>query len=384
MKITGVKTTLYRNPASLPPSPITESKGASQCLVELSTDSGFCGISVGSGGCPQLQAHIQVLADRCLTGEDPCAATGLWQRMFEFATQHERGGLAQQATGLLDIAVWDLKAKGNQEPLWKTLGSGHPKANVYASAANFQSSDKELQNWFTDMVKRFGFREGKIKATADSAVNQQRLSLMQQILKQNAATPVLMLDVGEQWTAKQTIQTIKALEQDFDITFVEAPCRRGDFLGMKRASDSISAAVCNSPALATADEFLPHFHHHAIDVVQGNMETLGITGLLQLADTAYGFELPITLSRVPGNIQAHIAGALPYFMSMEITDPEITDGVVTTDVCISDGWAEVGDKHGNGLVVDYAALNQAATEPQSKTRHSKPANKTKTTTGEKS
>ena len=68
-------------------------------------------------------------------------------------------------------------------------------------------------------------------------------------------------------------------------------------------------------------EFLPHFHHRSADVIQLELGAVGITGALELADAAYGFELPVTLVESPGNIHAHLAGVMPYFMSLEVIDP---------------------------------------------------------------
>ena len=82
----------------------------------------------------------------------------------------------------------------------------------------------------------------------------------------------------------------------------------------------------------------------------------GITAALQMADAAYGYELPITLASSPGNIDAHLGSAMPYFKNLEITDPVPPESFLSTDVHIEDGWAIAGDKPGNGLEIDHDAL----------------------------
>ena len=69
---------------------------------------------------------------------------------------------------------------------------------------------------------------------------------------------------------------------------------------------------------------------------------------MQIADAAYGLELPVTLMAAPGNIHVHLAGAMPYFMSAEIVDPRPATGL-TSDVRVAGGWAIAGDSPGNGL-----------------------------------
>ena len=99
--------------------------------------------------------------------------------------------------------------------------------------------------------------------------------------------------------------------------------------------------------LATRGEFRPHFDHRSADVIQLDIGAVGITGALELADTAYGYELPVTLAESPGNIHAHLAGVMPYFMSMEVMDPVTRWPVFATDVRIEAGWA-IGRRDGNG------------------------------------
>ncbi len=43
-----------------------------------------------------------------------------------------RGGLMQMAISAIDIALWDLKAKAADQPLWQLFGgSKHNKVNAY-------------------------------------------------------------------------------------------------------------------------------------------------------------------------------------------------------------------------------------------------------------
>ena len=89
---------------------------------------------------------------------------------------------------------------------------------------------------------------------------------------------------------------------------------------MKQVSNAISGAVCVGGELGVS-EFLPHFQHRSADVIEIDIGTVGITGALQIADAAFGYELPVTLTATAGNIHAHLAGVMPNFMSLEVLDP---------------------------------------------------------------
>jgi L-alanine-DL-glutamate epimerase-like enolase superfamily enzyme len=318
-------------------------------LVELHTDEGLVGIGAGRKA-PTAQLNQAVAG--LLMNEDPRGVTGLWERMREF--------VHCDVIALLDLALWDLKAKANDEPLWKTLGASRPRVSVHASGLDMRSSDHELAEWFGARARDCGFRGGVLKVGLDQEADIRRLGLMRQALFKGPAEPALMIDAAERWSPKEAIRRVREMEEQFDLTWVEAPASRWDFLGLKRVSSAIRAAVCGGDGLAAPGEFLPHFHHHALDVVQVGLANGGITAALRLADAAFGFELPVALADSPGNIHAHLAAALPNCMSMEVGEPVPVDSIFTTDVRIEAGWAVVGDRPGHGLVIDHDALARAA------------------------
>ena len=86
----------------------------------------------------------------------------LWQKMFDWFAGSGRPRLDYELIALLDIALWDLKAKSNNEPLWKSLGGSRPRANSYASLNCLSLDEREISEWFRSMAATHGFREGKL------------------------------------------------------------------------------------------------------------------------------------------------------------------------------------------------------------------------------
>ena len=93
-------------------------------------------------------------------------------------------------------------------------------------------------------------------------------------------------------------------------------------------------------------------------MIQVSYGMTGISCALQIADAAFGYELPITLGGSPGLIHAHLATVMPNFMTLEVPDPVVRDGVFTSDIEIVDGWAVLGDRPGLGLEIDREALEK--------------------------
>jgi L-alanine-DL-glutamate epimerase-like enolase superfamily enzyme len=354
MKVTGVRVTPYACPPSRTPAGRLTSHG---CVIELQTDAGLTGIAIGVDG---ARAQIERLVEGLLVGADPRGVTGIWRRMTEVQDARRREGLLNTSIAVLDMALWDLKARANEEPLWKTLGGTRPRANAHAGGIALAANNAELSGWYEAMAREHGLRGAKLEVGLDEDADLERLALMRAALQRATAAPVLVIDAGQGWSAKQAIRRVRDMEEEFDVAWAEGVTRSWDFPGLRQISDAIRGAVCVGEDLATLGEFLPHFHHRSADVIQIDIGAVGITGALELADAAYGFELPVTLCEAPGNIHAHLAGVMPYFMSLEVIDPVPAVPIYTTDVRIEDGWAVAGDAVGNGLTIDSQALQKVA------------------------
>jgi L-alanine-DL-glutamate epimerase-like enolase superfamily enzyme len=321
MKVTGVKVTPYACPTGGKPAGRHANGGS---IVELLTDSDLTGIAIGAD---EAVAQMERFVAEVLVGADPRATTAIWRTMSEVHAQRRREDPPATTIAALDIALWDLKAKANAEPLWKTLGGTRPRANAHAGSIALTATDRELTGWYGSLARDHGLRGAKLRVGLDEEPNLARLALMRTALEHGTTMPTLIIDAEQCWTPKQAIRRLREIEHEFDV--------------------------------ATRGEFLPHFQHRSADVIQLDIGIVGITGALELADAAYGFELPVTLAESPGNIHAHLSSVMPYFMSMEVVEPLAQWPVFATDVRIEAGWAIAGDAPGNGLAVDRAALGRA-------------------------
>jgi L-alanine-DL-glutamate epimerase-like enolase superfamily enzyme len=321
---------------------------AEDCAVALLTDAGLTGVSIA----PQaVRTLIEALTRDLLVGEDPRGVTGLWQRMQDAQSARRCDGPIQAAMAALDVALWDLKGKINGEPLWKALGGSRPRARAHAAGINVAADDADLHAWCERMSGEFGLHGATLRASLEPATDLRRLDLVRSLLLKASPEPVLVVDIDRRCTPKQTIRFVRAIEQKLDIAWVEGAARDWDFPGLKQVSDAIGCAVAVGRGLATPGEFLPHFHHRSADVIQIDIGVTGITGALQLADAAYGYELPVMLVAAPGNMHAHLAAVMPYFMSVEVVDPAPESPLYSTGVRIEQGCAVAGHEPGHGLTV---------------------------------
>jgi len=87
----------------------------SEILVTIETDSGLVG--VGQGGTRDLHEDIAGL----LIGEDPFRIEYLWSKLYRNKF-YPPGREKLHAMGALDCALWDLKAKALDVPVYELLG----------------------------------------------------------------------------------------------------------------------------------------------------------------------------------------------------------------------------------------------------------------------
>jgi len=87
----------------------------SDIVVAVDTDAGITGF--GQGGTPDLLRY----AAGSLIGEDPFRTEFLWQRMFR-SSIYPAGSERLHAVGALDCALWDIKGKALDAPVYQLLG----------------------------------------------------------------------------------------------------------------------------------------------------------------------------------------------------------------------------------------------------------------------
>ena len=354
MKITGIRMKEYHfqldrkmGDANFPEGKIDQSG----MVLYIDTDEDISGIAVGE---PSSKTSVESL-EPFLIGKDPRGVKGLWKRLIDAIFKGGNEGLMNSAVGLIDIAMWDLKSKINNEPLWKTLGGSSRYVRSYASGIDLPLSDEEIYDFYEGAALK-GISAGKLKVGLDIEADIRRIGIMEQALKKSGKPVQLLIDSNEYWSPKQAIRHIRLIEEQFEIFWAEEPARRWDYRGLKRVSKSITAAVATGENLSDIKDFMPLIEQEAVDIVQVGIRTGGITGLMKVADMAYGFEIPVSVMNSPVNYMAPVASAIPNHIMLEIFHDRDA-GILSTDSKIEDGYIVLGNTPGSGLQIDERALN---------------------------
>ncbi|TDD22314.1 mandelate racemase/muconate lactonizing enzyme family protein [Kribbella turkmenica] len=357
MRITG-----YRTLATVHDwgRPIGDANGAvnsgktSVPIVVLTTDTGLEGVGLGS-----LEGIDVVFP--ALDGQDPRAVVALYDRMLAWVFKRGHAGSVFGAIGALDMALWDLKAKAAEQPLWRLLGARDHVVPAYASGLDGPLGDEELGRLHKQFAER-GLRAVKLKGGLDVAADLRRLDLVSAVYQeQTGHTPALLLDANESWSRKEAVRHIRRIEEHVDLAWVEEPVRRWDVDGLALVTQSVKAAVATGENLTGLEQFRPLLAANAVDVVQTG-SVWGITHFLRVASLAHAFDLPISPVGYDGNPLGHAAAVVPNHLSIEIQDLTAPAGI-TADQEIVDGHLVLGESPGLGYTVDedaIARLSEAA------------------------
>ena len=363
MKITGVRTKLWEFELSRPLGDANSPNfGRAQtkrlCMgVFIDTDEEVTGV-MAFGPTISLDLatrdHIHTLVDGVLVGRDPRGVKGLWQRMIDVVYRHASRAILGDAISAIDVALWDLKAKADGQPLWKTLGASTRMVRAYTSGIDTPLTDEELTDLYEGAARQ-GISAGKLKVGLDREADVQRLGVMQDALATSGKKPELLIDSNEYWSPKQAIRHICDYEREYEIVWAEEPARRWDYRGLRKVSQSIRAAVATGENHRDIFEWTPLIDNEAVDVVQIHYRQSGITGAMQIADLALAYELPVATVFCPASFMAHLAAALPNHWTMEVVDAGF-EAQMGVDNRIEDGYIVLGDSPGIGLVLDEEKL----------------------------
>ena len=290
-------------------------------------------------------------------GEPPEIFAHLEQRTAVLAIQSgEPGPLAQCIAGI-DIALWDLKARRERQPLWRLLGGSDPGIAVYASGLNPQSPEKlalrRREEGFTAFKLKVGFGEQR---------DLENLAAMRSALGADAA---LMVDANQAWDLDAARAMADRMER-FALRWLEEPVRADTSLeDWKALRTTARIALAAGENMAGTASFTRAIASGAFDVLQPDMAKWGgFSGCLPVARSIRAAGLRYCPHYLGGGIgllaSAHLLAAAGGDGMLEI---DANPNPLRTETCgplteIREGRARLTNAPGLGFEPDLARLRR--------------------------
>jgi L-alanine-DL-glutamate epimerase-like enolase superfamily enzyme len=308
--------------------------------------------TVGGGGAG-IHALIARDLSPVLRAEDPRRIEHLWQAMWWRLHYVGRGGLAAFAMSALDIALWDLKAKCANEPLWRFLGGHNNRVKAYAGGIDLFFSPHDLAAQ-TERFLRDGFRAIKMKVGRDRlSEDVQRVRAIRELLGPDVP---LMVDANMRWTVEEAIRAASALSAH-DVYWLEEPTIPDDVEGHARIAREGGLPIATGENMRTLYEFQRMIAGGGVSFPEPDVSNVGgITVWIKIAHLAQAYNLQVTSHGVH-DLHVHLLAAIPNASYLEAHGFGL-ERFIEHPLQLENGEALAPDRPGHGVTLDWHALEQ--------------------------
>jgi L-alanine-DL-glutamate epimerase-like enolase superfamily enzyme len=321
MRITRVDCDLLHVPLSRPrASPMEAAAGRLNHLVTLlvhvHTDGGLAGVGFAYALQTSGRAFLATLQDDLVplvVGENALDHERLASKVYWRTQTVGRRGLVQQAYSAIDVALWDLKGKAANLPLYKLLGGARESAEVYGSdTAWLWMSVEEILDASRPYLDQ-GMKGLKVKVGADVNEDYDKLSRLREALDD----VWLAVDANERYDYTTALTMGRFYEEEVGVGWFEEPISCEDIDGHARLAEKLEVPIAAGEMLFGLDEFERYVERDALAVLQPDVTRVGgITGWLKVAALAERRHLPMSPHLLP-EIGVHLACGLPVVTSVE-------------------------------------------------------------------
>src|SRR5476649_1070098 len=326
-------------------------------ILRLRTDSGIEGIAVTLyGGAMTRSLHAAVEDLAALTvGEDPMRIEKIVAKLRQGTGDAcGPGGIFTLAHSAIDIALWDIKGKALEQPLWKLLGGHRDKVPTYASGSLRRGlTDKQAEQAARILVQK-GFREMKtqmgLPGNPTPAEEIRRVRVVRDAIGPDIK---LMCDINQRWRPEQAID-IGSRVEDVGLFWLEDVTAADDYQGLARVTAALRTPVAGGEYVWGIQPLRQMIEMHSVDIVMVDLARVGgPTQWMKVAGMAEAFNLPI-VSHVMPEILVHMVAACPNGLTVEYMPWMVA--LYQDTPAVEDGHMVLTDRPGLGLTFDEKAI----------------------------
>lgn len=324
-------------------------------FVELETDDGCKGLgytyTIGTGGRAVLAMLRTDLLDR-LIGRDPREIERTWNDLFWATHGTVVGAITSLALAAIDTALWDIKCRLANQPLWMLAGGARPSVPLYDTEGGWlQLSVDELVAGAKQSVAN-GWPGVKIKVgKPDAQEDVERLTAVRAAI---GPSTHLMVDANQSMTVAEAKRRARLFEP-LDLFWFEEPLPAEDISGHAQLTASTSLPIAVGESIYSISHFREYLAAGACGIVQVDVARIGgITPWLKTAHLAESFNVKVAPHFLM-ELHVSLAAAVPNALYVEHI-PQLRR-LTTSEITIENGHAVPSPEPGLGIDWDYEALD---------------------------
>lgn len=334
-------------------------------VVTVETDDGL----TGRAYCLTRNAPVAALVDQLVTphvlGRSSAEVERRWDEVQRANVTIARSGVAMRAIGLLDVALWDVRAQRVGVPLWKLLAEregGGDAADGTAPAllvAAYPTADRAVPEIAEEALAGAaqGFR--RIKISRDPDVARMR-ELIERIAAGLPEACELVVDCGFVWRSAEEALAEVAQWGEPRLAWLEDPLAPEDAAGCAQVRGAVPFPLGVGDEVTEPRTYAALLDAGAVDVLRVDALAVGgVTPSLGVLAQARAAEVEVSFHVYP-EISVHLAAAQPRPAWVELFDASGPGGspydpahlLVAGEQPVRDGRWVAPDRPGLGLEFD--------------------------------
>lgn len=309
----------------------------SSLVVRLETQDGL----VGFGEAPPTEA---------ITGESAHSIAACWEERiapcFKTLPPSPKLGNLRPLLNAIDrsvvgntsakagivTALFDLRAKALEQPLYKFLGGTR---NELDNDLTISLNDPEEMQRDAKRATDAGYRILKLKVGQNIATDLERIAAVLEVIPEETR---IRLDANQGWRAKEAVKRIAEIEKLIpNLEFIEQPVPAGDLSGLKFVTDNVMTPIMADESSFSPQDVIRLLERRACDLINIKlMKAGGIHRACLMADIAELYDVPCMLgcmleSNISVGAAAHVAGGHPNIRMIDLDGPNLMREGYTTE-----------------------------------------------------
>ena len=353
-------------------------------FVEVKTDVGITGWGEVTTTHPVANRAVCAILRELgpmIEGDDPIQIEKIWNKIFRRFTYMGSRGASTNAISGIDIALWDIRGKALNQPIYNLLGGAvrdsielytHPDPNIGPDEARKQgkeiadSGHKALKfDPYPSMAEeQNGYLSGKMDARGEAEGNE-----ITAAFREGAGPDMeLLIDAHGRFDVPTAVRLSRSVSSS-NIHWWEEPVPVESTHALKNVRAQIELPISVGERLHTRWEFVAVLEQDLTDFLMPDVTwTGGISELKKISTMAEAYYVPISPHDASGPINvlagAHVMMSVPNFYKLETARHRLDayDVFIETPIDVREGSLHVPDAPGLGIEINMDFLRANADE----------------------
>lgn len=336
-------------------------------LVRVETDDGLVGWGEAHHGrCPGAVSRVvdTTLRDLVL-GRDPLDVVGVWAHVYKMQlASHGVGAAASMALSGLDCALWDIRAKASQWPLYRLLGGSNKPIKAYAGGISLGYQAPGLLVEEAARLVAQGYRALKLRVGDTTAKDIERV----RAVRAAVGTDIdILVDANTGYTVEDARKVMPAYAE-MDVGWLEEPFPPHDRRSYAEAARMGGVPLAAGENHFTRFDFTSLMEEGNVRFVQPDLsKTGGITEAMRIAAMAGAYKLSVnphtstTAPNMAASIHFLCAVDNPGYFEADVTELNPFRDLLAQRAPYeldAQGCVRPYDDVGSGLTIDEAFVRE--------------------------